>query len=243
MSRFYVPKEKVKDGYILIDGQEAKHVVTVMRLKENDKVIVFDGTGTEYFGVIENISKIDVKVKIIDKKVSQIQDSVQITLVQALPKKDKMDYIVEKATELGVKKIIPVIAKRTVVIFDDKKRVARKDRWQKIALSAAKQCGRADVPEVSEILNYEDVIKQISEYDICLFAWLSEDTIELKESLKDFSKGKVMIFIGPEGDFTQKEAEAIKKYKNTHYVSLGKRVLRSDTAGLYVISCLNYQFG
>ncbi len=243
MSRFYVPKEKVKDGYILIDGQEAKHAVTVMRLKESDKVIVFDGTAKEYFGVIEEITKNNVKVKIIKTKELKISDNIEITLVQAIPKKDKMDYIVEKATELGVKTIIPVISKRTVVVFDDNKKQARHSRWEKIALSAAKQCGRTDVPTVSEIIRYEDVFKKIDEYDICLFAWLSEDTLDFKKCLEGFIGKKIMIFIGPEGDFTLKEATAIKEFKNTHYVSLGKRVLRSDTAGLYMISCLNYQFG
>jgi 16S rRNA (uracil1498-N3)-methyltransferase len=241
MSRFFVNKENVKNNKIFIDGQEAKHLTTVMRLTEGDKVVVFDGTGKEYIGFIQSVNKKNVVVGIIETKISKKEALHNITLVQAIPKKEKMDYIVEKATELGVKKIIPVITDRTIVIFDEPKKIKRKERWERLALAAAKQCNRTDVPEIDDVTDYYQLMETISEYDVCIFAWLSDDTKPLKEVIKDIGKGNIIVFIGPEGDFTESEVDMIKENAKINFVSLGERVLKSDTAGLYVLSCLNYE--
>ena len=241
MSRFYVPKENVKEDKIFIEGQEAKHIVNVMRLCEGDKVIVFDGTGKEYAGFIRSLDKKRVTVEIVETKISNKDVLNNVTLVQAIPKKEKMDYIVEKATELGVKKIIPVTTDRTVVIFDEPKKIKRKQRWEKIALSAAKQCGRVDVPQINDVVPFIEVMEKLQDYDTCLFAWLSNDTKPLKKVIESTGTGNIIVFIGPEGDFTQDEVEMTKQHANVNFVSLGNRVLKSDTAGLFVLSCLNYE--
>jgi 16S rRNA (uracil1498-N3)-methyltransferase len=153
-----------------------------------------------------------------------------------------MDYIVEKATELGVERVIPLVSERTIVRPDDAGRQKKVARWNKIAAEAAKQCGRIDVPEVQEVSRYEDVIKGLDDYDLVLFAHLYEKTVPMKEAIKDLKSGRIIVFIGPEGDFTPNEVKALKDRGNCKFISLGKRVLKSDTAGLFVLAALNYEF-
>jgi len=241
MSRFFVPKENVKGNLIYINGKEAKHILTVMRLGQNDNVTVFDGTGKEYAGFIKEAKLKSLIVEIVKTKIPKLEKDINITLVQAIPKKRKMDYLIEKATELGVDKIVPIISQR--VIFDIKRDEGdgKTKRWQKIANEASKQCGRADVPDVAQIKNFKEAINEIDDYGLSLLACLSEDTMALKEAISGFEKGKAIVFIGPEGDFTKEEIDLAKE-KNCRLISLGKRVLKSDTAALYVLSVLNHEF-
>ena len=240
MSRFFVPKENVKDDLIYIDGQEARHILNVLRLKESDKVTVFDGTGREYTGFIKEIKSKSLTVEVVSTKTPKIETAPQITLAQSIPKKGKMDYIVEKATELGVHSVIPIISERTVVKLEDKKELQRINRWQKIAKEAAKQCGRADVPEVKNIQKFYNATDEINNFDLALMACLSDTTIGLKQAISDFETGNIIVFIGPEGDFTPEEI-TMARDTSCKFVSLGNRVLKSDTAGLFVLSVLNYE--
>ncbi|MFC1549196.1 16S rRNA (uracil(1498)-N(3))-methyltransferase [Candidatus Omnitrophota bacterium] len=243
MSRFYVPPSRVGEKEIVIDGKEAHHILDVMRMQDGDKVIVFDGTGNEYVGFIKNSNQM-MRRLIVEIIRTQKPSSVhvpEITLVQAIPKKGKMDYIVEKATELGVSKIIPIISNRTIVRPDDKGCGKKVERWRKIAVEASKQCGRTDVPDIDEVTEYRNILEGADQYDLILFACLTDRTIPLKNSFKGFNTGKILVFIGPEGDFTPEEIK-MADIENCKFVSLGKRVLRSDTAGLFLLSVLDYEF-
>ena len=240
MSRFYAPKENVKGDLIHIDGQEARHILNVMRLKESDSVIVFDGSGREYKGFIKEAGLKSLTVKVISTKEPTGEELAKITLVQAMPKKDKMDYIVEKATELGVSCIIPAVTERTVVRLDEDKANKRVERWARLAKEAAKQCGRTDVPRVENVQKFYNIIDKVNEYDLALMACLSDDTVSIKEAIADFEKGKIIVFIGPEGDFTPDEI-TMAKDTSCRYVSLGKRILKSDTAGIFLLSVLNHE--
>jgi len=246
MSRFYVPKEKIDEArnIAVIDGEEAHHVVDVMRLKEPDKVVMFDGTGNEYTGFIKSVDKRskNVTVEIVKAERPAPARVSEVTLVQAIPKKGKMDTIVDKATELGAGKIKPVITARTVVRPDEAGINKKAARWRKIAVVSAKQCGRADVPEVDEPASYGEVLGGIDEYDLVLVACLSGKTVPLKEAVGDFTSGRVMILVGPEGDFTPEEI-SLASGSNVKHVSLGWRVLKSDTAGLFMLSVLGYELG
>ena len=241
MSRFYVNPHKIRGNIITIDGEEAHHMLDVMRLKKLDKVVAFDGTGNEYVGFIKDVKRKALTVEIIQARSLSSRDRSAVTLIQAIPKKDKMDYIVEKATELGAGSIIPVFTKRSVPDWDASKRSRHTARWRKIAREAAKQCGRSDVPDIKDIKEFSDIIKEISDYDMALMAALSDGSTSLKECLAGFGGGKVAIAIGPEGDFTPKEVEDAKA-SGFKLVNLGKRVLKSDTAGLAVLAVLNYEF-
>jgi len=241
MSRFYVPAESVKGNSITISGKEAHHIIDVMRLKKLDKVVTFDGTGREYVGFIKEIKHRALIVEIVETRSPFGRASYRITLIQAIPKKDKMDYIVEKSTELGVHSIVPVITNRTVPAWDGSKMDAHVERWRKIAKEAAKQCGRADLPAVCEITNFHDAMKNASDYDFKLIAALSDEAVPFKSALDNFNGGRVGVAIGPEGDFTPAE---VKEAKEAGFMvaSLGSRVLKSDTASLAVLAILNYEF-
>jgi 16S rRNA (uracil1498-N3)-methyltransferase len=137
--------------------------------------------------------------------------------------------------------IIPVVTARTIVRPDEASGGKKSERWRKIAAEAAKQCQRADIPEVADITGFDDALRSVGLYDLALFAWLSGDTVPLKNVLAGFKGKSIIVFIGPEGDFTPDEADRIKFHANVRMVSLGPRVLKSDTAGLFVLSAVNYE--
>ncbi len=243
MSRFYVSPEKVGKEDILIDGKEAHHILDVMRMQDGDKVVVFDGTGNEYIGFIKNTDRTARRllVEIIRTEKPSSKRVPEITLAQALPKKGKMDYIIEKATELGASEVIPLVSDRTIVRPDDAGCRKKVERWKKLAVEAAKQCGRTDVPEIDAVTEFSEMIDRMDRYDLVLFACLTDKTISLRKSLEGFKSGKILVFIGPEGDFTPEEMK-MADVENCRFVSLGKRVLKSDTAGLALLSVLDYEF-
>jgi 16S rRNA (uracil1498-N3)-methyltransferase len=241
MPRFFVPKEFVKADSIYITGKEAHHILDVMRLKVSDEVVVFDGTGREYVGVVKAADRRSLEVHIKSRREPSSGDGLVLTLIQAIPKKDKMDYIVEKATELGVSGIIPVTTERTIPEWNDAKRVSIVERWRKISMEAAKQCGRSDIPDINSIVSIDEAVDRLKEYDLKLIAVLSDKAIKLKDALKDHSGKKAAIAIGPEGDFTAEETENALT-AGFKIVSLGPRVLKSDTAGLAALSIIGYEY-
>ena len=249
MSRFYVPKEAVKGDDILISGKEAHHILDVMRLKLSDKVVVFDGTGKEYACVVRETRSKSLSLEIIKTRHAAAEESYSTALIQAIPKKDKMDYIVQKATELGVKNIFPATTARTIPEWDGSKKSNIVERWRKIALEAAKQCGRADIPGILPITELKKAISaavNAAENDdnasaVYMMAALSDKAVKLKDVLKDHHGSRITIAIGPEGDFTPEELKAAEE-EGFKIVSLGKRVLKSDTAGLAVLSAINYEY-
>lgn len=241
MSRFYVPKEAIKGNSISISGKEAHHILGVMRLKVSDEVTVFDGTGKEYVGIVREAGSRSLALEIIRTRNAAREEKYSITLIQAIPKKDKMDYITQKATELGVARIIPATTGRTIPDWGDPKKIAVSARWQRIAREAAKQCGRMDLPEILPIMDIEEAIKISGGYDLKLIAALSDKAVRLKDVLKNCPGGKIAIAIGPEGDFTPEE---VKKAERCDFntVNLGPRVLKSDTAALAALAIINYEY-
>ena len=230
----------MKENSIIISGREAHHILDVMRLEISDSVVTFDGTGKEYVGLIKDISRNSLTVEIIETRTPARMEASEITLLQAMPKREKMDYIIEKSTELGVHSIIPVITQRTIPDWDESKKRLQVERWKKIAKEAAKQCGRLDIPAVSAISGFTDTVKDFADFNMRLIAILSEDVIPIKDALAGFRSGHIVIAIGPEGDFTAEEARAAKA-SGFKAITLGPRVLKSDTAGLALISILNYE--
>ncbi|MDP2913752.1 MAG: 16S rRNA (uracil(1498)-N(3))-methyltransferase [Candidatus Omnitrophota bacterium] len=262
MGRFYVPKEFVNGNIIVLGGAEAHHILAVMRLKRLDRVVVFDGTGNEYFGFIKDIEGKTLTVEITEKRKAIPADDIDITLIQAIPKKDRMDYIVEKATELGARSVIPVFTERTIPDWDSAKKAARVERWRKIAKEASKQCGRADIPEITRVMEFHNAVKNAGDRDLKLIAALSDEAVPIRDALATFvirnpssavrDKGlrttdngrrttNIVIAIGPEGDFTGDEVVAAKG-AGFKVIGLGTRVLKSDTAAIAVLSILNYEF-
>lgn len=242
MSRFYVSPDSVKGDKIHVSKEESHHIIGVMRLGENDSVTVFDGTGREYSGRIESIKNKNVIIAVDKVSISAAKSPVRISLAQAMPKKDKMDYIVQKATELDAKEIIPLESERTVVRATKEQAAHKKDRWHKIVIEAAKQCGRNDLPDISQVQPFDDLLKKFRQYDGVIMPCLSEKTIPLKSALSRIkSPKKLLLLIGPEGDFTPGEIERAEE-NGALLVSLGEIVLKSDTAAIAALAMLNYAF-
>ena len=239
MSRFYVPHNSIRKNIIRIRGREAHHVRDVMRLRVGDEITAFDGTGYEYVGAIDEISKSEIIAKI-NKKIKKEIGNFRLALVQAIPKLNKMDLIVEKATELGVEKIIPIITGRTVVVIDETKMGSKINRWKKLAIEASKQSGRVTVPEINEIKSFEDSLSYIKDYGLAVIPCLCEGTAKLKDILKNNGVESAILYIGPEGDFTEDEIKMAKSM-GAKPVSLGKEILRSETAAVSALSVLNYE--
>ena len=241
MSRFYIKPDSVKDDKIFLKGEELHHVRDVMRLDVGDAIVAFDGQGKEYIGKIAGSSSKELVIKI-NKIVSGARSQgSQISLACGIPKLDRMDYIVQKSTELGVKSIYPLMTKRTIVsLSDEKKAQARKARWERIAVESSKQCGRAVLPEIKPVTGFSQFMQSLKGFDLALIAALAEDVKDLKDVLRNSSVKNVVLLIGPEGDFTKEEVDAAVK-KGCVPVSLGPLVLRCDTAAIYGLSVLNYE--
>jgi len=240
MSRFYVPPDAVKGGKIYAGKEESHHIIDVMRLREGDSVTVFDGTGKEYSGIIESVKNKSVVIAVDKIAAAAAKSPVEISLAQAMPKKDKMDYIVQKATELGVREIIPIESERTIVRAAKDKAAYKTDRWRKIAIEAAKQCGRNDLPDLKEIRSVIDLLKDFRRYDGIIMPCLSKKTVPLKSALGRLKDPKrLLLMIGPEGDFTPGEIAAAEA-NGALLVSLGRLVLKSDTAAIAALAVLNY---
>ncbi len=242
MGRFFVPREAVKGNRIVIEGEEAHHIRNVMRLKESDEVVAFDGQGREYAGVIRETGPHGVVIDILRTRELPVEGGVSLTLAQAIPKKEKMDYIVEKATELGVRRIVPVRTERTVVALAAERGRARVERWRRIAREAAKQCGSPTIPVVEDLAEFDTFVRSSKGYEVSLMACLADGSMPVKEALKTPKPETLLIFIGPEGDFTKQEIE-LARANGARLVSLGPRILKSDTAGLALIAMVQYEYG
>ncbi|MBR5543404.1 MAG: 16S rRNA (uracil(1498)-N(3))-methyltransferase [Oscillospiraceae bacterium] len=241
MSRFFVDKEQVMDDKIIITGDDVKHIAKVLRLRAGEELFVCDKCGTDYHCEISEISSDCVSAKIIEKAENTAEPPIRITLYQGMPKSDKLDYIVQKCVELGVCTIVPVITKRAVSIpRDSEKKVIR---WQRIAEEAAKQSGRGSIPEVADVVDFRTALSQMQQSEaLNLMPYECEKDSKLREVLAKSDKREINILIGPEGGFDEAEAEAAKK-AGVNTVTLGPRILRTETAPLAVCAAVMYELG
>jgi 16S rRNA (uracil1498-N3)-methyltransferase len=242
MSRFYVPTPQIEKGMLRVEGNEVKHIRRVLRLKAGDEIIVFDSLGKEYEGTIIEETTSSVVIKIQNIFLSKRDSPLDVTLAQSLLKGEKMDYLIQKATELGVKEIIPFFSSRSVPLLEKSGRLKRHHRWGRIAIEASKQCGRGVVPKIEPLQDYSEMLQIASPGSLCLILWEREGG-QLKEVLER-SKEKTRIFfiIGPEGGFSQEEVEEAKR-AGFIPVTLGRRILRAETASLCLLSILQYEQG
>ncbi len=244
MQRFFV--ENIDGDIAEISGSEAHHLKDVLRKKVGDAVFLFDGKGNEYKAEIERIGELEIRLKVVSKEQKDIEPKIKINLFQSIPKLKKFDFIVEKSTELGVSKIIPIISERTIPELSLRAK-AKQSRWQKIAMSASKQCGRTVVPEICSVTNFQDAVKSVCisknpPESISLIPWECETKTTLKKLLTTYhlSLTTFNLFIGPEGGFSNTEIERARKC-GVIPVTLGKRILRTETAPIVVISNILYE--
>ncbi|MCM8795785.1 MAG: 16S rRNA (uracil(1498)-N(3))-methyltransferase [Candidatus Omnitrophica bacterium] len=222
------------DKFILDDKQKLHHLKDVLRLRPKDRVVIFDERGSEYNCIIEKISD-KVELHILSKQVFAKKQGFEITLACAIPKKPKFDEIVDKLTQLGVDKIIPLLTKRVIVKWDKQKQISKLKRWQKLALSAAEQAQRSYLPILESPKDIKEVLAESQGFDLKLIPTLTGSRKTIKEILSHTKPKNILILIGPEGDFTAEEVRlAIKA--DCIPITLGETVLRVDTAAVAVVS-------
>lgn len=242
MPRFYIPNPRIENGLLKIEGDEVKHIRKVLRLKTGDEILVFDGLGKEFEGTIVEEGRSSVMVKIRDMLSPKRDSPLEVTLAQSLLKGEKMDYLIQKATELGVKEIIPFFSSRSVPLLEKSRSLKRHHRWEKIAVEAAKQCGRGVVPKIESLQTYSDMLHAASADQLRLILW-ERDGIKLRDMLEGSKeRRKVFFMIGPEGGFSQDEIEKAERV-GFIAVTLGRRILRAETASLCFLSILQYEWG
>ncbi|MFH1683799.1 MAG: 16S rRNA (uracil(1498)-N(3))-methyltransferase [Candidatus Margulisiibacteriota bacterium] len=246
MHRFFVPKDQIP----IITGSDAHQIKDVLRLKAGDKLELLDGTGKSFLSKITKIKSNEILCEVLEQSTPNSELRTQVTLAQCLPKAKKMDLIIQKCTELGVHKIIPTLSERSIAKGE------KLERWKKIAKEAAEQSGRSTIPEVSPLAKFEDVLKLKNNYDLCLIPWELEKETTLKKvltndqtnklsthptnKLSNYPTNKLIVLIGPEGGFSQKEIALAKKAGFTS-ISLGQRILRTETAGLAMMAMITYE--
>ena len=248
MPKFFIKTENLKENEeIWITGSDVNHIKNVLRKKIDDKINICNSdTQKNYECVIKNIEENKIVCKILDEVKSLAESNLNITIFQGLPKSDKMELIIQKATELGVKTIVPVITKRTVIKLKDKDKQNKVDRWRKIAEVAAKQSGRDIITTIENIINIADI--KFDEFDKIFVLYENEEKISIKdeiEQLKNDNKEElnIGIVIGPEGGFAESEIEQLRLNQNVSVVTLGKRILRTETVALVVSGILMYELG
>lgn len=242
MYHFFADENQVSESSISISGDDYNHIKNVIRLKEGDTVMVsLKNPPKNFMCEVDFYTDKEAILKITESDVASTELPCQVTLFQGLPKADKMELIIQKAVELGVYDIVPVSMKRCVVKLDEKKADSKIKRWNLISESAAKQSKRSIIPQIRDVVPYKRVIELVGEYDLVLVPYENEEgmkeTRKLIESIETGSK--VAVVIGPEGGFEDDEIDLARK-NNMHTITLGKRILRTETAGLAALSMIAY---
>lgn len=241
MYRFFIRKDQIQDGYVLISGDDVNHIKNVLRMKKGDRVFLSCETDLEYECSLEEISSDRIKARILDVHGMETELGTEIILYQGLPKGDKMEFIIQKAVELGVTKIVPVRMKRCVVKLDEKKAKKKTERWNSIALSAAKQAKRGIIPEVSCVKSYKEALEEAKNQDMLFVPYEEAKGIAYSRELllQAKKKASIGIIIGPEGGFEEEEIVAARE-AGGKTLTLGKRILRTETAGMAMLSILMF---
>ena len=236
MYHFFVSEEQINGENAYIEGSDVNHIANVLRMKPGEELLISVKGDWDYLCKIVDIETDRVNLKVLES-MEQRELPVNITLLQGIPKSDKLEMIIQKAVELGVNEIIPVKTKRVVVKIDEKKADAKVSRWNAIAESAAKQSKRSIIPKVYEPMSIDNALEIVKDFGVKLIPYENADGIDKTRKILDgMDKTKdIVVFIGPEGGFEEAEVERIKD-SGFEVITLGKRILRTETAGLALLS-------
>ncbi len=239
MHRFFIPPTQVvRHAITLDDPRELHHLRDVLRLTVGDEVRCFDGQGTEYVGTVETSTPVAVTIRV--QRSTQVpRPGPAVWLAQGLPKGERFEWLVQKATELGVERILPMITHHAVVRLSAQQGMGKQARWLRIATEAAKQCGRATVPQIDVPYRFEEAVQQLQSCRLMLLPTLAVATVPLKEVLVKKHDGPIGVLIGPEGDFSRDEV-AYAQAHGARPVSLGALTLRSETAAMATLAIVQY---
>ncbi|UHA75816.1 RsmE family RNA methyltransferase [Paenibacillus sp. 481] len=267
MQKYFVAPSQFGEEHIDIEGNDAHHIMNVMRAKIGSSIEVSDGLAREALANIESYEEGVVRARIVEMRPLDRESVVHVTIAQSLPKGDKMETIIQKCTEIGAVRFVPFVSERTIVQYDAKKEAKRIERWGKIAKEAAEQSHRNRIPDIMSSLSWKQLIAQFSEYDRVLFCYEDERGTQLRDVVKPFAERlasdqtsieaanktqldplpnakapSVLVVVGPEGGFATREVEAALA-AGARAVGLGRRILRAETAGMVATACIMYEFG
>lgn len=244
MHKFFVPKDSIVDNNAIINGEDVKHIYKVLRLKVGDKVNINNCEGKEYLGEITLIDKTSVAINLLEENAINNESPIQVSLFQGMPKSTKMDLIVQKNTELGIKAITPIITER-VIVKTELKEFKKVDRWNRIALEASKQSKRSLVPQINVPIEFVSLLEELKHMDLVVVPYENEEGYGIKKLVQNLGEkhiNKVAIVIGPEGGFEESEIIKLKEI-GAEIVTLGPRILRTETAGFTCLSLIMYELG
>ena len=246
MPKFFVTTNQIEGKKISIQNEDVNHIKNVLRAKIDDTIEICDSiTSKNYICKIEQIEDKHIDCHIVEEIESHVEPHIQVSIFQGLPKADKMELVIQKSVELGVYDITPVEMKRCVVKLNDKDKIKKIQRWQKISEGAAKQSGRDRIPTIHPVMNIKAVCENIKEYDLVLVAYENEKENTLKQELKNIKQDqnkqmKIAIIIGPEGGIDKEEIAKFEEY-NAKIITLGNRILRTETVALHMLSVIMYE--
>lgn len=241
MTRFFVPAEDMQGEFLVLTGENADHA-KVLRLKNGENVLVCDGNGSECVCTVSDVSPGQISLVVHSRQKSQSEPKVRASVYMAFPKADKLEHVIQKATELGAYEIVAFPSARCVSRPDEKSLKKKQERWQKIASSAAEQSGRGLVPQVVVLGSYQQALKRAGECDLAILFYENERATTLKMALEDDSFETVSLLTGPEGGLEPREVEMAKD-AGFKICTLGSRILRCETAPLCALSAVMYATG
>ncbi len=248
MPKFFVDEKQVNAEKIKIIGTDVKHIKNVLRQKEGDTLTICNTFNKkDYLCEILEISDEYIECKINEELANNVEPNIKVTIMQGLPKSDKIELVIQKSVELGVYDITPIEMKRCIVKLKEKDKEKKITRWQKISEVAAKQCGRNIIPKINPIMNIKNVCNLLKEYDIVLVAYENERETTIKSELKKLknkynkdNETKIAIVIGPEGGISEEEIQLLK-LNGAKTITLGNRILRTETVALSILSNIIYE--
>lgn len=246
MPKFFITQNQIENEKITIIGKDVNHIKNVLRQKNGDEIIICDNTTEQdYKCKIEKIEEEKILCEIQEKIENNSESNVKITIFQGLPKSDKMELVIQKSVELGVYDITPIEMKRCVVKLNEKDKAKKIERWQKIAEVAAKQSGRNQIPKINDIIPVKNICKLTEKYDLILVAYEKEENTTLKQVLKEIKQEnkenlKIAVVIGPEGGIEEEEIEMLQQ-SGAKIITLGRRILRTETVALNMLSIILYE--
>ncbi|WP_138493280.1 RsmE family RNA methyltransferase [Paenibacillus pinistramenti] len=249
MQRYFIPPEQFGEDHVLVAGEDARHITKVMRGKPGDKIIVSDGQGRVVLAELASLEPDSVTAKVLESMPETSEPRVKVDIAQSLPKGDKMETVIQKCTEIGAASFIPFLSERTIVQYDERKEGKRTARWAKIAKEAAEQAHRSRIPEVRQPLKWKGLLELFQGYDLVCLCYEKETGAQLRDIIEPFASslgreaaGRVLVIVGPEGGFTEEEVSAAEA-AGAKSVGLGRRILRTETAGMAALTCILYETG
>jgi 16S rRNA (uracil1498-N3)-methyltransferase len=246
MQRYFLPPEQIHENTVTIEGDDAHHLIRVMRAEIGDQVICSNGLNREVKVRITQLDKSMATAEVVEELALTAEPAVQVWIAQSLPKGDKMELVIQKGTEIGAARFLPFLSERTVVQYDAKKEAKRSERWQKIAKEAAEQAHRNRIPEVAGVHAWKELLKRAGQVDAAWICYEKESGQQLRTAIQQAvsagKRGSFLFAVGPEGGFTEQEIRQAEE-AGFQSVSLGKRILRTETAAMVGLTCLLYELG